>query len=62
MASWSSGNKAAKTGLASDLEAGWGIREKHPEMDIRTVIGDAGYDSAANCGSGYTRNVALASV
>lgn len=107
MASWSSGNKAAKTGLASDPEAGWGIREKrrrgkdgkvekvvkkwfgylvtlivdcdyelpvgfdvspanssemiklpemfddlrekHHQMDIRTVIADAGYDSAANC-------------
>lgn len=105
--SWSSGTKNEKTGLASDQEAGWGIREKrkkgkdgkvekvvkkwfgylvtlivdcdyelpvgfdvspanesemtklpdmfddlrekHPEMDIRAVIADAGYDSAANC-------------
>jgi hypothetical protein len=105
--SWSSGMKDDRTGLRSDTEAGWGIREKrkkkdgkvekvvkkwfgylvtlivdcdyelpvgfdvspanesemtklpdmfddlcekHPEMDIRTVIADAGYDSADNCG------------
>lgn len=105
--SWSSGMKKEKTGLASDPDAGWGIREKrkkkdgkvekvtkkwfgylvtlivdcdhelpvsfdvspanqsemtklpkmfddlrekHPDMDIRTVIADAGYDSAENCG------------
>lgn len=104
--SWSSGIKDERTGLASDAEAGWGIREKrkkkdgklenvvkkwfgylvelvvdcdyelpvgfdvspanesemtklpdifddlverHPELDIKTVIADAGYDSAANC-------------
>jgi len=103
--SWSSGVKNEKTGLASDSQAGWGIREKrkkkdgklekvvkkwfgylvtlvvdvdyelpvafdvspanesemtklpdifdeivekHPEMDIKTVIADAGYDSADN--------------
>jgi transposase, IS5 family len=28
VASWSSGNKDAKTGLTSDPEAGWGMREK----------------------------------
>jgi len=104
--SWSSGIKNEKTGLASDDEAGWGIRErrkkkdgkiekvvkkwfgylltlivdvdyelpvgfnvspanesemtklpdmfdgiveKHPKLDIKTVIADAGYDSAENC-------------
>jgi hypothetical protein len=104
--SWSSGMRDEKTGLRSDPEAGWGIREKrkkrdgkiekvvkkwfgylvtlivdcdyelpvgfdvspanasemtklpdmfddlrekHPEMETRTVIADAGYDSAANC-------------
>ena len=107
VASWSSGMRNERTGLRSDPEAGWGIRErrkkskdgkvekvvkkwfgylvtlivdcdyelpvgfdvspanssemtklpdmfdelreKHPEMDIRTVIADAGYDSGANC-------------
>lgn len=104
--SYSSGIKDEKSGLASDPEAGWGIREKrkkkdgkvekvvkkwfgylvelvvdvdyelpvgfdvspanesemtklpvlfdelvekHPELKIRTVIADAGYDSASNC-------------
>ncbi len=103
---WSSGIKDEKTGLASDTEAAWGIREKrkkkdgklekivkkwfgylvtlivdvdnelpvafevspanesemtklpgmfeelrekHPKLDIKTVIGDAGFDSAENC-------------
>ena len=106
--SWSSGIKDERTGLASDPEAAWGIREKrkrgkdgkvekvvkkwfgylvtlivdcdyelpvgfdvssanesettklpeifddlkqrHPQMGIGTVIADAGYDSAENCG------------
>lgn len=104
--SWSSGVKDEKTGVASDVEAAWGIREKrrkkdgkiekvvkkwfgylvtlvvdvdselpvgfdvspanesemtklpeifdkvvdkHPELEIKTVIADAGYDSAENC-------------
>jgi len=104
--SWSSGIKDDKTGLASDRDAAWVIREKrkkkdgrlekvvkkwfgylvtlvvdvdyelpvafdvspanesemtklpdmfekirdkHPELEIKTVIGDAGYDSAENC-------------
>ena len=107
VASWSSGSKDEKRGVASDADAAWGIREKrkkkdgkvekvvkkwfgylvtlvvdcdyelpvgfdvsaantsemtklpemldevvqkHPKFDIRTVIADAGYDSAANCG------------
>ena len=104
--SWSSGFKDEKTGLASDTDAAWGIREKrkkkdgklekvvkkwfgylitlvvdvdyelpvgfdvspanesemtklpdmfdevvqkHPNLDVKTVIADAGYDSADNC-------------
>jgi len=39
--SWSSGMKKEKTGLASDPDAGWGIREKRKKKDGKvTLVGE----------------------